>query len=104
MFLRVEFSDMNQVENVSKNTCLSSKDAYELVNIPIKKSLVTFWHVDIDILNKECHGVLKALNKIQESPGVKSVDILPIMRDPHGLQEDEYYDLVHYISTFANGV
>ena len=116
MFIRIEYEncDSELTRNTVKifysaqnGTCLSSKRAYcmmpeQLRNI--KNPPVSFLYVDIDVLNKQFNGVLQALGEIQKYPGVKRVDILPILRDGDGIDEYAYYELLSCLEQYIKGV
>lgn len=68
-----------------------------------KDNCVSFWYVDIDTLNISHGGALKALQELQAYPGVQSVDILPLLRDPTGISEEGYYEILDYLTRFIDG-
>lgn len=115
MIIRISFEDcasdatqktLETFYGIPSGTCLTSSNAVPLYSTKIRKLKglsVGFWYLDVLILNKHYGGVLKALSDLLSYPGVESVDILDVEKNPNRLYNNEFNELQEYLLKYLDG-
>lgn len=109
MLIRIEFEDLETSE--TRNTmsilygsptggyCLDSKNSRNVTPKSIRDTCgfsVSYWYVDVDVLNKYYGGVLSALNNIKKMSGVSSVMVIP-----YNDKWSSYEEIDKFIETYS---
>ncbi len=115
MYIRIEFENVESDKTketqelffgIPNGMFLTSSNAHMLSSKEIRDAVgnsVVFWHLDVDILNKEYKGVMNCLNALLKYPGVKCVDVLPI-EGHYDSFIGKFDDLFAILIRYVNGV
>lgn len=114
MYIRIEFKDVESEKTKETQELffgspngmfLTSKNAQMIYPQKLREIVgysVVFWYLDVNILNIYYNGAIHCLNGLQQYPGVKCVDILPIEGYQHC--NHKYDDLIIVLMNYLYGV